>query len=507
MARTIKIFDTTLRDGEQSPGCSMNIKEKIEIAKQLEKMGVDVIEAGFAIASPGDFASVMAVAKTVKNAVVASLCRAMPKDIDRAYEAVKYAQHPRIHTFIATSDIHMKYKLRASEEEVLETAVNMVKHAKKYCSDIEFSAEDASRSNPAFLFRVFEAVIKAGATVINVPDTVGYTTPDEYYNLIKSIREGVPNIDMAEISVHCHNDLGMAVANTLAAVRAGATQVESTINGIGERAGNAAMEELVMALNTRKDFYGVRTNIDATQIYGASQLVSKITGMKIQHNKPIVGRNAFAHESGIHQHGVLANSSTYEIMTPESIGLSTNSIILGKHSGRHAFENRLKELGYTLTSEQLEDIFKNFKDLADKKKVIYDKDLEALIQEKAIEVLETCKLNQFTINCGNTITSTATINMNKNNEDFEEVALGHGPIDAAFKAIEKIVDDKFDLEDYSLNSVTEGEDAQGEAIVKIKRYGKLYTGRGLSTDVVEASIKAYINAINKMLNDSEGQEV
>ncbi|QUH24452.1 2-isopropylmalate synthase [Serpentinicella alkaliphila] len=507
MARAIKIFDTTLRDGEQSPGCSMNIKEKIEIAKQLEKMGVDVIEAGFAIVSPGDFASVKAVAKTIKNAAVASLCRAMPKDIDRAYEALKYAQQPRIHTFIATSDIHMKYKLRASEDEVLETAINMVKYAKKYCSDVEFSAEDASRSNPEFLFKVFEGVIKAGATVINVPDTVGYTVPDEYYNLIRSIRENVSNIDKAEISVHCHNDLGMAVANTLAAARAGATQLECTINGIGERAGNAAMEEIVMALNTRKDFYGLASKVDTTQIYAASQLLTKITGMKVQHNKAIVGKNAFAHEAGIHQHGVLANSSTYEIMTPESIGLTTNSLVLGKHSGRHAFESRLNELGYTLSQEQLDKIFENFKELTDKKKVIYDKDLEALIQEKAIEVIETCKLNQFTINCGNTITSTATVNITKNNQEFEEVSLGHGPIDAAFKAIEKIVDDRFDLEDYSLNSITEGEDAQGEAIVKIRRYGRLYTGRGISTDVIEASIKAYINAINKMLNDSEQQEV
>lgn len=507
MARGIKIFDTTLRDGEQSPGCSMNIKEKVEVAKQLEKMGVDVIEAGFAIVSPGDFASVKAVAKAVKDSTVASLCRAVPKDIDRAYEALKYAQNPRIHTFIATSDIHMKYKLKASPDEVLETAINMVKHAKKYCSDVEFSAEDASRTNPEFLFKVFDAVIKAGATVINVPDTVGYTVPEEYYNLIRSIKENVPNIDKAEISVHCHNDLGMAVANTLAAARAGATQLECTLNGIGERAGNAALEEIVMALNTRKDFYNLTSNVDTTQIYSASQMVSKITGMKVQHNKAIVGRNAFAHESGIHQHGVLENSSTYEIMTPESIGLSKNSLVLGKHSGRHAFESRLNELGYTLTHDQLDSIFENFKDLADKKKVIYDKDLEALIQEKAIEVLEICKLNQFTINCGNTITSTATINLSKNNEDIEKVALGHGPVDAAFKAIDKIVEDKFDLEDYSLSSVTEGEDAQGEAIVKIRRNNKLYTGRGLSTDVIESSIKAYINAINKMLNDMEQQEV
>ncbi|MDR5659570.1 2-isopropylmalate synthase [Serpentinicella sp. ANB-PHB4] len=506
MGRKIKIFDTTLRDGEQSPGCSMNLNEKIKVAKQLEKMGVDVIEAGFAIASPGDFASVSAIARTVKNSVVASLCRALPKDIDKAYEAVKEAEQPRIHTFIATSDIHMKYKLKSSKEEVLERAVNMVKYAKKYCSDIEFSAEDASRSNPEFLYKIFEEVIKAGATVINVPDTVGYTTPDEYYNLIKGIRENVPNVDKAEISVHCHNDLGMAVANTLAAARAGATQLECTINGIGERAGNAAMEELVMAINTRKDFYALSTNIDTTQIYPASQLITKITGMKVQHNKAIVGKNAFAHESGIHQHGMLANASTYEIMTPESIGLSKNNIVLGKHSGRHAFENRLNELGYNLNTKQIDRIFNDFKVLADKKKAIFDKDLEALVQEKVIEVEETLKLQQFTINCGNTITSTATINVLNNGNEVEEVSLGHGPVDAAFKAIDKVLDGSFTLDDYALNSVTEGEDAQGEATVKIKRYGRLYTGRGLSTDVVEASIKAYINAVNKMLNDIEGQE-
>ena len=506
MTRNIKIFDTTLRDGEQSPGCSMNLKEKLEVAEQLEKMKVDVIEAGFAIASPGDFNSVKEVAKLIRNCTVASLSRALPKDIDRAYEAVKYAKYPRIHTFIATSDIHMRYKLKASEEEVLQQAAKMVEYAKRYCSDVEFSAEDASRSRPEFLYRVFEAVIKAGATVINVPDTVGYTSPEEFYRLIKNIKENVSNIDKAEISVHCHNDLGMAVANTLAAAAAGATQLECTINGIGERAGNAALEEVVMALKTRKDLYNLNLNLDATQIYHASRLVSKVTGMKVQHNKAIVGDNAFAHESGIHQHGMLANKETYEIMTPESIGLSHNKLVLGKHSGRHAFEDRLKLLGYHLTKEKLEDVFKEFKELADKKKVIYDKDLEALAEDKKLEIKETYQLTEFVINCGNVITSTANIKLKKDQELFEEVAKGFGPVDAAFKAIEAIVGESFLLEDYSLQSVTEGEDALGEAVVKIKKNDEIYNGRGLSTDIVEASIKAYINAINKMLSESTVQE-
>lgn len=499
----IKIFDTTLRDGEQSPGCSMNLEEKLEVAKQLEMMGVDVIEAGFAIASPGDFNAVMAIAKQIKNATVASLARALPKDIDRAYEAVKFAQQPRIHTFIATSDIHMKYKLKATPEEVLQQAVSMVKYAKGYLKDVEFSAEDATRSQPEFLYKVFEEVIKAGATVINVPDTVGYTTPDEFYQLIKGIKENVPNIHLAEISVHCHNDLGLAVANSLAAARAGATQLECTINGIGERAGNAALEEVVMAMNTRRDIYGLSPRIDTTQIYPASRLISKVTGMRVQHNKAIVGDNAFAHESGIHQHGMLANQSTYEIMTPESIGLSKNKLVLGKHSGRHAVEDRLRHLGYQLTSEKLDKIFQEFKLLADKKKTVDDRDLEALVEEKKVEIQEIYQLKEFVINCGNVITSTANIKLIKDDEEFEEVAKGYGPVDAAFKAIEHILGNEFILEDYSLQSVTEGEDALGEAIVKIKYQDEIYKGRGLSTDIVEASIKAYLNAINKLFSEIE----
>ncbi len=502
MTRNIKIFDTTLRDGEQSPGCSMNLKEKLEVAEQLEKMKVDVIEAGFAIASPGDFNSVREIARLVKNSTVASLARALPQDIDRAYEAVKYAKHPRIHTFIATSDIHMKYKLKATEEEVLAQAAKMVAYAKKFCGDVEFSAEDASRSRPEFLYRVFEAVIKAGANVINVPDTVGYTTPEEYFRLIQGIRENVPNIDKAEISVHCHNDLGMAVANTLSAVAAGASQVEVTINGIGERAGNAALEEVAMALKTRRDVYGIGLNLDTTQIYHASRLVSKVTGMKVQHNKAIVGDNAFAHESGIHQHGMLANKETYEIMTPESIGLTQNKLVLGKHSGRHAFEDRLRHLGYHLEKEKLDQVFKEFKELADKKKVIYDKDLEALVADKKLEIKEIYQLKEFVINCGNVITSTANIKLKREEIELEEVAKGFGPVDAAFKAIEAIVGDSFVLEDYALQAVTEGEDALGEATVKIKKNDEVYNGRGLSTDVVEASIKAYVNAINKMFSEA-----
>lgn len=498
MERRIKIFDTTLRDGEQSPGCSMNLQEKIQMAKQLEVLKVDIIEGGFAVASKEDFNSVREIAKNIKNCTVASLSRALTKDIDIAWEAVQYAKMPRIHTFIATSDIHMKYKLKMSSEEVLENAVNMVKHAKKYCEDIEFSAEDATRSNPEFLIRILEEVIKAGATVVNIPDTVGYTTPDEYYKLIKNIKENVTNIHKAEISVHCHNDLGMAVANTIAALKAGANQVECTINGIGERAGNAALEEIVMTINTRKDILDFYSNVDTTQIIRSSKLLSNITGVHVQPNKAIVGINAFAHESGIHQHGVLEERSTYEIMTPESVGLSENKMVLGKHSGRHAFEERLKTLGYSLEKEQLNNAFNQFKELADKKKVVYDEDIEALVAKDFIEIPKVYELKRFVINSGNTITATASVVLKMDDEEVEEASTGDGPVDAAFKAIEKIVGLEVALEDYSLRAVTEGEDAQGEAIIKLSNNNKIYTGRGLSTDIVESSINAYLNAINKM---------
>lgn len=501
MREAIKIFDTTLRDGEQSPGCSMNLQEKIQMAKQLELLKVDIIEAGFAIASEGDFTSVKEIAKTIKDCTVASLARALTKDIDYAWEAVKYAVRPRIHTFIATSHIHMKYKLKMEPQEVIERAVNMVKYAKKYCEDIEFSAEDGTRSDVEFLARLFEKVIEAGATVINIPDTVGYTTPDEYYDFITQIREKTSNMHRAEISVHCHNDLGMAVANTLAAAKAGATQFECTINGIGERAGNAALEEIVMAINTRKDIIDLECNIDTTQIMRSSKLLSTITGVHVQPNKAIVGANAFAHESGIHQHGVLEERSTYEIMTPESVGLTTNKMVLGKHSGKHAFEERLRSLGYNISGEELVRAFKQFKDLADKKKSVYNRDIEAIVAGDFIEVPQTYELESFVINSGNIITSTASISLKSEDKVFEETSRGDGPVDAAFKAIEKILGIKLVLEDYVLHSITEGKDAQGEAVVKISHDGKLYRGRGLSTDIVEASIKAYLGAVNKMLHE------
>jgi len=501
MISRVKIFDTTLRDGEQTPGVNLNIHEKLEIARQLAKLGVDVIEAGFAIASPGDFEAVSAVASNVKGVTVASLCRAVEKDIDAAWDAVKAAEQPRIHTFIATSDIHMKYKLKMTEEEVLERAVAMVKYAKAYCSDIEFSAEDASRTRPEFLYRILEEVIKAGAVVVNIPDTVGYSNPVEFGNLIKGIRNNVPNIDKAEISVHCHNDLGMAVANSLAALENGAAQIECTINGLGERAGNAALEEIIMALNTRKDYYGIQHKIDTTQIYRTSKLVTNLTGISVQPNKAIVGANAFAHESGIHQHGVLAEKSTYEIMTPESIGLSHNRMVLGKLSGKHAFEERLKEMGYSLSPEEIQVAFEKFKKLADRKKVVLDKDIEALVGEKVSQIPEIYSLDSFQISSGNKVISTSTVSMKKNDEIITEAATGDGPIDAAFNAVERVVGMNFTLEDYNLRAVTEGKDALGEVTVRISNGKKTYIGRGVSTDIIEASVKAYINAINRSLSE------
>lgn len=507
MSSRIKIFDTTLRDGEQTPGVNLNIQEKLEIARQLEKLGVDVIEAGFAIASPGDFEAVKAVSENIKNATIASLCRAVEKDIDRAWEAVKGAQNPRIHTFIATSDIHLKYKLKMTEDEVLERAVAMVKYAKKYCSDVEFSAEDASRTRVEFLIKVVEEVIKAGATVVNIPDTVGYTTPMEFGNIIRSIKENVSNIDKADISVHCHNDLGLAVANSLAAILNGATQVECTINGLGERAGNAALEEIIMGINTRKDFYKIEHAIDTKQIYRTSKLVSSLTGITVQPNKAIVGANAFAHESGIHQHGVLSEKSTYEIMTPESIGLGQNRMVLGKLSGRHAFEERLKEMGYTtLTPDAIQKAFEKFKSLADKKKVVLDRDIEALVEEKVSEVPEIFELESFQITSGNKSVATSTVTLKRNEEVITEAATGDGPVDAAFNAIERAVGISFTLEDYSLRAVTEGKDALGEVTVRISKDGKLFVGRGVSTDIIESGVRAYLNAINRAISEIDEEK-
>ena len=508
MSTRIKIFDTTLRDGEQTPGVNLNIQEKLEIARQLAKLGVDIVEAGFAISSPGDFMAVKTVAENVKGITVASLCRTVEKDIDRAWEALQNAESPCIHTFIATSDIHMKYKLKMSGEEVLQRAAAMVKYARAYCGMVEFSAEDASRTRPEFLYRVLEAVINAGATIVNIPDTVGYASPEEFGLLIKRIKDNVANIDKADISVHCHNDLGLAVANSLAAMRNGATQLECTINGLGERAGNASLEEIIMGIETRKDYYGnIIHNIDTRQIYRTSKLVSSLTGLNVQPNKAIVGANAFAHESGIHQHGVLAEKTTYEIMTPESIGLSQNRMVLGKLSGRHAFEDRLKELGYNLSAEDITKAFEQFKNLADKKKTVLDKDIEALVEEKVSEVEETYRLDSFQINSGNKVIATATVSLVRNGKPVTEAATGDGPVNAAFNAIERTVGFGLELQDYSLRGVTEGADALGEATVRVLKDGRIFVGRGVSTDIIEASVKAYLHAINRVISEIEKNAV
>jgi 2-isopropylmalate synthase len=499
--KNIKLFDTTLRDGEQAPGCSMHLSEKIEIAQALERLKIDVIEAGFAIASKEDFESVKAIAEKIKDCSVASLARAVKKDIDAAYEAVKGGAAPRIHLFLATSPVHMQYKLKMSGDEVLATIKEMVAYAKKLISDIEFSAEDAMRSEPEFLAKVVQTAIEAGANVVNIPDTVGYATPAEMKERIEYLFANVKNIDKAQISVHCHNDLGMAVANSLAAISAGATQVEGTINGLGERAGNAALEEIIMAINTRKNLYNAYTNADTTQIYRTSKLVYNILGLYPPINKAIVGTNAFAHEAGIHQHGVLANRETYEIMTPQSIGLPDNSMVFGKHSGKHAISNRLKKLGYELSPEEMEVFFEKFKDLADKKKTIGDEDLSALAGHKINEATAGgYRLDRFTINSGNYVTSNAIVRLNDGEKLIEEISIGDGPVDAAFKAIDKIVKaPPHTLDDYTIRSISEGNDAQGEAIVRIKCGDKTVTGRGLSTDITEASILAYINGLNKLI--------
>ena len=498
MSKTIKFFDTTLRDGEQSPGCSMNKREKLLLAKQIEKLGVDVIEAGFAAASQGDFESVKLIADEIKRSTVAVLCRTVKADIDRGWEAVKSANKPRIHTFIATSPIHMEYKLKMKSEEVIHRAESMVKYAASLAPEVEFSAEDATRSSTDFLAEIFDRVILAGAKIINIPDTVGYTTPDEFYDFIMDIRKKSKYLDRVEISVHCHNDLGLGVANTLATARAGASQFECTINGIGERAGNAALEELAMALSVRQDVYGYRTNIISREITKTSKMLSSITGVYVQPNKAIVGANAFAHESGIHQHGVLNNRETYEIMTPESVGLKDNNMVLGKHSGRHAFKDKIESLGYHISQEELDEAFGQFKSLADKKKQIYDSDIEAIITKKINHEEDKYRLNRYVINSGNTITTTASVVLNIDEKDCEGISSAAGPVDAAFSAIKECLNMDIVLEDYSLQSITEGEDALGYATVKLRKNNTHYIGRGVSIDVVQASIDAYIDAVNKI---------
>lgn len=496
----IYIFDTTLRDGEQSPGVSLNSDEKIAIAQQLARLGVDVIEAGFPIASEGDFASVQRIAREVKGPIIAGLARTDEADIRRAYEAVKDAGRPRIHTFIATSEIHMKHKLRLTREEVVEKAVEGVKLAKGLVDNVEFSAEDAFRSEVSFLCEVFKAAIDAGADVINIPDTVGYATPWEFGEFIKAIREGTPNMHKAIISVHCHNDLGLAVANSLAAVKNGARQIEVAVNGIGERAGNASLEEVVMALYTRKNYLGFNTNINTKEIYRTSRMVSTMTGMVIQPNKAIVGKNAFAHEAGIHQDGVIKERETYEIMNPELVGISSNKLVLGKHSGRHAFRLQLQELGYQLEGDVLDKAFYEFKNLADKKKEIFDEDLITLVDSKVFgSVEETIKLENMQLSMGTNISPTATIGLLINDKLHEEAACADGPVEAAYSAINKILDFPVKLESYRLKAVTGGKDAQGEVVVRVLMKDKSFMGRGLSIDVIESSTRAYLQALNKIV--------
>ncbi len=497
----IIIFDTTLRDGEQSPGASLNINEKLEIARQLAILGVDVIEAGFPVSSPGDFEAVKKVAMNVKGPIICGLARALEKDIDAAYNAVKHSSRPRIHVFLATSKIHMKYKLKKAEDEILKLAVAAVKYAKNKTSDIEFSPEDASRTEKAFLAKVVEAVIAAGATTVNIPDTVGYTTPFEFSEVIRYLKDNVSNIDKAVISVHCHNDLGLAVANSLSAVLSGARQVECTINGLGERAGNASLEEIVMAIRTRNDiFEGITTGVKTKELCKTSRLVSKLTGMPVQPNKAIVGANAFAHESGIHQDGVLKERITYEIMRPEDVGFGETKLVMGKHSGRHAFKDKLKRLGIDLKEEQIDEAFKRFKELADKKKEIFDEDLETIVDEEISKIPERFQLHHFHVASGDEVKPSATIKLKCKNKVLTSVSSGDGPVDACYKAIDKITGIGGKLLDYQIRSVTSGKDALGEVSVKIGSKALIVSGRGASTDIIEASIKAYLNAANKLIH-------
>ncbi len=494
----IIIFDTTLRDGEQTPGVNLNLSEKLEIARQLDSLGVDIIEAGFPAASPGDFEAVRAVSQAV-NCSVAALCRCVTGDIEKGWEAVKYAKKPRLHIFIATSDIHMEYKLKMTPDQVLQRAVEGVKLGKSLCDDIEFSCEDASRSNPEFLYKILEAVIDAGATTLNIPDTVGYAMPEEFGRLIRGITQNVPNIDKAIISVHCHNDLGLATANTLAALQNGARQAEVTMNGIGERAGNCSLEEVIMSITTRGEIYNLSHGIETTKIYRTSQRVSHITSVPIPTCKAIVGVNAFSHESGIHQHGVLSNPMTYEIMTPESVGKTESTLVLGKLSGRHAFDDRLRALGYTLTKAEIDDAFERFKALADRKKNITDDDLEALVVQEVADVPDFYQLETFQIQSGNKMQSMASITLLHDGESYTEAATGQGPVDAAYNAVARIMGEHPTLASYDIKAITAGEDALGEVTVRIEKDGVLFTGKGLATDVIESSVCAYINAVNRML--------
>lgn len=496
--RMIRIFDTTLRDGEQSPGASMNVEEKLMVAKQLARLGVDVIEAGFAFSSPGDFEAVRRIAQEVEGSTICSLARARPEDIDRAWEALKGGAKVRIHTFLSTSDIHLKHQFRMTRTEALKRAADMVARARGYVEDVEFSPMDASRSDPAYLYEVIEAVIAAGAGTVNIPDTVGYAVPWEFGQLIRGIKEKVRNSDQAVISVHCHNDLGLAVANSLAAIREGAGQVECTINGIGERAGNTSLEEVVMGLRTRKAFYGADTRLNTEEIMKTSRLVSKITGMIVQPNKAIVGANAFAHASGIHQDGLLKDKTTYEIMRPESIGLVDSKMVMGKLSGRHAFRQRLEELGYRLTDEEINHAFERFKKLADQKKELFEEDLESIVSDELAKLSERVVLRSLRIESGTSKLPTASLELDIDGVVVAQTGHGDGPVDAVFRTLAAMTGTKAKLLMYAVKAITGGTDAQGEVSVRLEENGRVVSGHGADTDIIVASARAYLNAVNKL---------
>jgi 2-isopropylmalate synthase len=504
MERVI-IFDTTLRDGEQAAGTSLNLQEKLEIARQLDKLGVDVIEAGFPASSVGDFEAVRLIAREVKRPTICALSLADIEAVDRAWEAVKEAGHPRIHVFLSASDIHLAHQLKKSRDEVLKISRETVARASRYVDDVEFSPMDASRADPAYLYQILGVVIRAGATTVNIPDTVGYATPREFGSLIKGILDNVPDIDKVVVSVHCHNDLGLAVANSLEAIRAGARQVECTVNGIGERAGNASLEEIVMSLKTRRDFFKLDAGIDTKQIYPTSRLVSELTGFPVQPNKAIVGANAFRHQSGIHQDGVLKKSITYEIMDPKSVGIPSSTLVLSKVSGRHAFRERLSELGYALSDDDFSRAFQGFKRLADKKKEITDRDIESLIAEELRTVTEVYHLDHVEVSCGDHNIPTATVRLiGPDGRSLADAALGAGPVDAVYKAINRLVGIPNRLTEFTVKSITEGIDAIGEVLIRIESEGVTYTGRGAATDIIVASAKAYMNALNRLLSARKG---
>ncbi len=504
----VLIFDTTLRDGEQSPGVALNVEEKLEIARALERLRVDFIEAGFPASSPGDLQSVTAIAKEVRGTAIAGLARAVPGDVDACWEAVRHAAHPRIHVFLSSSDIHILHQLEKDRQQVLEMARTMVARAAKYLPDVEFSPMDSTRSEPEYVYRMLTDCIEAGATTVNIPDTVGYAIPEEFAQFIRNIQENVPNIHKAVISVHCHTDLGLSVANSLAAVRAGARQVEVCVNGLGERAGNAALEEVVMAIKTRKDFFGVTTNVDTTQIHRTSRLVSQLSGMVVQPNKAIVGANAFRHQSGIHQHGITKLRETYEIIDARDIGLPRGGIfVLNKNSGRHGLKARLDELGYEITSEELDRVFVAFKELADKKGEIDDRDLDALVSEERRAVEDIYRLDLLQVSCGNHLVPTATVRViGPEGKTAETTATGTGPVDASYRAINQLIGVPNQLLEYAVNAITEGIDAQGEVTVRIEADERTFVGRGADTDIIVASAKALMNALNRAIAHLPAQE-